>query len=566
MVCCLWLYSCSQPVPDTLISNINLVDVHTGELLPNANVAIGDGEIIGISFDSEVTENATVQVIDGTGKYLLPGLIDGHVHLGHSGSLYARPDALDMRDTVSYQQELSFTNNMLTDQLNRYLKNGITTVMDLGGPIRNFAFRDSLPVQGPDILFSGPQFAFYLPPQMSSGDAPFRYVRNGQKVAELFSEIMKRAPDYITMWYLTNPTTPAEMNYSLVKQVADLAHENGLKLIVQANEYNAAKMAVEAGADVLMQGIEGQEIPGTFVQMLKERNVGYIPTLIVNDNYFNAFLASPSDHENELMGGNPFVYGTLSHLAAYPDHTLPPRIREMRNNPETFDVITMRRRRSMGKNLYNLSAAGVSVIAGTDAGNIGTLHGASYMRELEAMYEAGLNHFGIVQAATINPAKGFGVDDRIGSVEEGKEADLLVLTKNPLEDFRHLSEIELIFKKGRVIDPDTLIAETPEMVVQRQLNAYNARNLEAFLDTYADDIKIYNGPDELIMDGKEALRTRYDQLFSNTPNLYCEIKNREVAGSLVTDSEYVRMGDRYITARATYEVSNGKIRKVTFDR
>ena len=111
-----------------------------------------------------------------------------------------------------------------------------------------------------------------------------------------------------------------------------------------------------------------------------------------------------------------------------------------------------------------------------------------------------------------------------------------------------------------------IIEETPEQIVQRQVNAYNARNIEAFMDTYADDIKIYNFPDVLSMDGKEQMRQQFSAMFESVPNLYCEIKNRIVLGNKVVDREYVRFGETYSSVIAIYEVTNGKISKVTFLR
>ncbi len=110
------------------------------------------------------------------------------------------------------------------------------------------------------------------------------------------------------------------------------------------------------------------------------------------------------------------------------------------------------------------------------------------------------------------------------------------------------------------------ISESPEMVVQRQLDAYNARNIEAFLETYADTIVIYDFPHQPTMRGKEEVRTRYAKLFDDVPNLYAEVKKRITTGNTVIDQEYVRAGERFINAVAIYEVADGKIVRVTFIR
>ncbi|AXT50539.1 hypothetical protein D1818_06730 [Aquimarina sp. BL5] len=107
---------------------------------------------------------------------------------------------------------------------------------------------------------------------------------------------------------------------------------------------------------------------------------------------------------------------------------------------------------------------------------------------------------------------------------------------------------------------------SPEHVVQKQLDAYNTRNIEAFLATYADQVKVYNYPNELTYKGKEKMKSIYAPFFDRTPDLHCEIKNRIVYGNKVIDEELVLINGREIKAVAIYEVENGKISKVTFVR
>lgn len=107
--------------------------------------------------------------------------------------------------------------------------------------------------------------------------------------------------------------------------------------------------------------------------------------------------------------------------------------------------------------------------------------------------------------------------------------------------------------------------KTPEEVVQAQVDAYNARDLEAFLATYADEIVLVNDGKERIL-AKAALRTGYGKLFSENPELSCIVLNRESAGNTVIDDERVdglADGGRR-EARATYELENGLIRRVSF--
>lgn len=106
----------------------------------------------------------------------------------------------------------------------------------------------------------------------------------------------------------------------------------------------------------------------------------------------------------------------------------------------------------------------------------------------------------------------------------------------------------------------------PELIVQKQLDAYNSRDLEGFLSTYSDSIKIYNYPGQLSSSGLPEIRKDYAAFFQTTPDLHCEIKNRIVIGNKIIDHEYITMNGEKLNAVAIYEVWEGKIDKVTFIR
>jgi len=217
-------------------------------------------------------------------------------------------------------------------------------------------------------------------------------------------------------------------------------------------------------------------------------------------------------------------------------------------------------------NLKTLVEANINIATGTDAGNIGTVHASSYIQEIEAMKKSGISNIEILKASTINAAKAFGLASKLGSITQGKMADLVILDKNPLDNLQHLNSIQEVIKSGKSLDIQNLIQESPEQIVQRQVNAYNAKNIEAFIETYADNIKIYNFPNELKIEGKEKMRPTYERMFNQDIDLYCEIKNRIVLGNKVIDREYVKFGDKYSSVIAIYEVTEGKISMVTFLR
>jgi imidazolonepropionase-like amidohydrolase len=545
---------------ETAIRNVNVIDVKTGKQLSNYSVLISNDKISWVGLDKKIKIGKEIKTIDGTGKYLIPGLVDAHIHFFQSGSLYTRPDAVDFTNRIPYQKERENGFRNVTDYFKRYLRLGITTIIDVGGPFNNFIIRDSISksTTSPNVLVTGPLFSIVENKVLELNDPPIIKVESTDDVDKLFNRMLPKKPDFIKLWYIVNNENPAAKSYPLVQHLGILCTKNNLKLAVHATELETAQLAVNAGASILVHSVDDEIIPDDFVKTLKDKNITYIPTLIAMGNYYKTFSSKLSHHSQDLKWANASAYGTLSDVESMDTTSLPSHIKWFRKNgiPKTPADSIMR------INLQKLVKAGVNIASGTDAGNIGTFHASSYLQELEAMQKAGLSNAEILKSSTINATSCFGLADKVGSIDNGKYADLLLLAKNPLESILNLNSIELLFKKGKLIWVDTLIKESPEEIVQRQVNAYNARNLDAFLDTYSDEIEIYQAG-KLVMKGREQMRKDYDFL-NKVPNLYCETKNRIVISNKVIDQEKVRFGKQFIHGVAIYETENGKIKKVTF--
>lgn len=108
----------------------------------------------------------------------------------------------------------------------------------------------------------------------------------------------------------------------------------------------------------------------------------------------------------------------------------------------------------------------------------------------------------------------------------------------------------------------------PEKLAQAQLDAYNARDIEAFLEPYTENVEVYNFPDQLIFKGKDKMRPVYAKMFEETPDLHCELVNRMVLGTTVIDQEKVTgfPGGNILEVMAVYKIDNGKIAQVYFIR
>ena len=142
-----------------------------------------------------------------------------------------------------------------------------------------------------------------------------------------------------------------------------------------------------------------------------------------------------------------------------PADKVPDRLKTAMAKPEAVLAGIQKTYDNALKNLKTLQDAGVTIAAGTDAGNIGTIHGPAIFREFQLMKEAGLTPMQILQCTTANAAKTFGGETgaRIGSLKTGNFADLVILKSNPLDDIKHTSDIDGVMKNGVLYSADILL-------------------------------------------------------------------------------------------------------------
>src|SRR5205807_1340106 len=131
----------ATPSGITVIANGTAIDPGTGKIIPNAAIVVQGDRITSIVQNSTEIPKKGDTVIDAKGKFILPGYIDTHVHFFQSGDIYTRPDGLDLNSIRPYKQETEWIRSHLDDTFARYLRSGITSVLDIGGPLWNFEMR-----------------------------------------------------------------------------------------------------------------------------------------------------------------------------------------------------------------------------------------------------------------------------------------------------------------------------------------------------------------------------------------------------------------------------------------
>lgn len=560
------LFFLLQAQSQLLIKNTTVVDVENKKLLAGHDVLVENGLITAVG--KRLATGSSAQVIDGSGKYLLPGLVDAHIHFFQSGGIYTRPDAIDLRKHKPYEEEIKWVHNQMENFLRRYAAAGITSVIDVGSTVNFLTQRDSFRNKSyaPSVYMTGPLLTTWQPEQLQklNDDEPFYLMKSVDDARRYVQKQLPYKPDFIKVWYIVlgrNKDSAARAHLPMVQAAIDEAHKANLRVAVHATEQITAKLAVQAGADYLVHGVEDEPVDDSFVQLLKEKKTVLSPTLVVAGNYFKTFAQTYQPTADDFRYAHPTPLNSVLDLKTV-DTTLTRAYKQWTaRNGETArseDQLRM-------ANLKKLADGGVLIATGTDAGNIGTQHVSSYYDELRAMQQSGMDMWQLLQASTINGAKAVGKEAEFGSIKKGKRGDLILLTKNPLDSLSAWQSLDWVVQRGVAIRPDSFHKPSPVELADEQLLAYNAHNLEAFLKPYADDVEIYDlTTGKLQVKGKEQMRKRYSFL-NNIAVLHCKLLNRIVQGNIVIDHEEIwRDKGQRVYGVAIYETEGNKIKKVWF--
>jgi imidazolonepropionase-like amidohydrolase len=464
----------------TVILNGTAIDPGTGKVMPNAAITIEGDHITGIKENNTDAPSKGETVIEAHGKFILPGYIDTHVHFFQSGGLFTRPDAVDLTSVRPYKDEVAMIKRNLPDAFARYLRCGITSVLDIGGPIWNFEMRRiaNSTAKAPRVAAAGPLISSVARPQLDLGDPPIVKIDTPEQGREMVRKLAGLKPDYIKIWYIVPPPPSPSSSSSpaaspatgqsdveraaifrpVVHAVVEESHRLKLRVAVHATELEAARASAEEGADLLVHSVTDKPVDDAFVKLLKEKGIILTPTLVVFERYSRTFANKLELTPEEKAWGNPEVIASLD-VTKLPPDKVPDRIKTAMANPQpvldriqqTYDVAL--------KNLKTLEDAGIPIATGTDAGNIGTIHGPAIFREFQLMKQAGLTPMQILQCTTANAAKTFGGDigARIGSIKPGNFADLIILKSNPLDDIKNTSDIDTVIKNGVVYPAGSIL-------------------------------------------------------------------------------------------------------------
>jgi imidazolonepropionase-like amidohydrolase len=395
----------------TVITHATLID-GTGRLpQPDITIVMEDGRIRDVGPSAAIALPADAAIVDATGKYVVPGIINAHGHVG--------PPARD-------------------PQLRQYALYGVTTTTSMyfdQDDIVEFKARQRAgDLRGARILTV--KYRFMSPPFIPGSE-----VKTPDEARAKVDEIVAHGADFVKVWIDAGSGKYPKLDRAFCAAVMDQARRHGKITMAHIFAYEDAKMIVDEGVNILAHNVRDAIIDDDFVAKLKSRDVTVISTLAREEAMF-VYADAPAYIDT------PFFQKGLSAERLALLRTA--KREEQRKDPQQAFY---RRAFEIDKiNLKKLSDAGVRIALGTDSGgdlNRFFIQGFFEHRQMELMRDAGLTPIQIIQAFSRNASQALGIDKNFGTIAKGKAADLLVVAKNPLDDITNMRLIETVYLGGK---------------------------------------------------------------------------------------------------------------------
>jgi imidazolonepropionase-like amidohydrolase len=439
-----------------------VIDGTGKQAMANAVVVVTGDRIacVGTAMQCPVPRGATR--VDATGRFITPGLVDAHVHFSQTGWVDGRPDGLSAPSIYPYPETARALRANPARWYRSYLCTGITAVYDVGG----HPWTTALPAQAerdptaPHVRAAGPLITHASRSALRVDDTIYTFLpmETTAEVQSSVATLKAMGSSAVKVWYLAPSAARRDELDSRMMDVGAAARAAGLDLIVHSTGLREAKVALKAGAVLLVHSVEDQPVDQEFLGLLAANRATYAPTLVVGRNATRASVAIalgarlPIDDPGRCVDSN-----TVAKVANV--EPLRALIPEERRAPD----VAFRRLEAVGaraammaENLRRVHAAGGTIVAATDAGNPLTLHGPSFYSEVEAMQTAGLPPSDIIVMATRNGAQTMGRLKDFGTLEAGKLADLLVLSQDPRADVRAFRSLTHVMRGGKLYEQKSL--------------------------------------------------------------------------------------------------------------
>jgi imidazolonepropionase-like amidohydrolase len=409
------------------IQHVTLIDGTGRTPIPDATVIVQGDRIVRVSRE-QISAPAGAQVIDGRGKYLMPGLMDIHIHL--RGGRGANAD-----------QQTGIR------ALQSYLYCGVTTVLDVGNnPDYIFAIRDkerSGEIVAARLLAVG-GIVTYPGSHGGSAASGATLVDSWPQGMPILDKAIARHPDFLKLTYEeegwgTRPMIPL-LPIPLMQQIIAYYNSHGIRSTVHISSEIRAREAISVGIDTLAHPDIQGPITDSFAQLMVAKQMPEATTLTIGDGYSR--LADHPEFLNE-----PLYQAVLEPAEIHTMQTTGSETQKKNRWAQWMKVMTP----IAQENCQKIDAAGGIMALGTDQSAGPAVH-----RELELLVAGGIPTMNAIRIATLNSARFLGKDRDMGSVEEGKIADIVLLDANPLDDINNTKKINMVMKAGKIIDRSKL--------------------------------------------------------------------------------------------------------------
>lgn len=461
---------------DLVIVDATLID-GTGAPPYSATVIVRDGRIFAVETDSEPAVLAGASVIDASGKYLIPGLADMHVHLSRG---LPQPRLRNETEIV----------------LARNLYYGVTSILAIGASdastqsiLTHRARREAGELQSPYIYGTGghltikgthpvytafpqrvQQVADELADATPMNDPIDLYslgiglsiVRTEEAARKAVQERAEGRMDAIKITVESGPTPfgddHPQMSVQMIRAIVDEAARHDLRVFAHVTSLDELRATFDGGAAGTVHAVWNRPFPDAdLAHRLAAKPFYVMPTTSIYRGTVSLhYVDEPIDLDD------PFLRETVSdkEVAGLRDPEFIARFRSRWDRPlpsvDNREESIRLHVADLLSNVGMLSDHGVPVVLGTDTGNMFTFQGFSVHDELEHLVKAGLTPGEALAAATTNAAEMLNAEDEFGTIEPGKRADLLILGANPLSDIRNTRSLEFVIAEGRLVDRESL--------------------------------------------------------------------------------------------------------------
>ena len=457
------LASTPPPAPGPLlIKGGTLIDGTGAQPLRGAWILVEGDRILQVGPARSFKKPRNATVLRAGDRTILPGLIDVHVHLGISGVIgytFLRPQ---MHGRTVFERNLRSA-----------LLGGVTQVRDLHMPVamgqRLIVRVRQNPSEGARLIYSGP----ILSAPAGYGSPYSVPVATPDEARDRVDELVQEGAGAVKIAVTSRQLGRADivpMNAEVARAIVEEAHRKGLRVAAHVAGATAAdlKVAVEAGVDSL------EHMPGSadplgmpdisyttsgLLPEIKRRGITIVPTLSVE----------AGDDYGPTLGYLTEDPSLLIRLTPAQQNTLADNLRDFSTNARRQAIAEAGKKRMQffQEEVLRLYQAGVALGAGTDAGNGLTFHGNLHT-EIELLHESGIPSLEAIRIATVGNARLLGIEDRAGSVEPGKRADLLLVRGDPLKDLRVLRRVDRVVIAGRVVEVEPLVKAAVKEAKQRK--------------------------------------------------------------------------------------------------